>query len=92
MIDTQIIGFIAIVAGAMCGLVIPALLKMREAGVTFKMSYLYGLCITVVIAAFALIPSEVEVGFKPLAMLFLAGVGMQGIINKGNSVRLKMKE
>jgi hypothetical protein len=92
MIDTQVIGFLAVVAGALCGLVIPALLKMQEEGQTFKMSYLYGLCISVVVAAFALIPDEVEVGFKPLAMLFLAGIGMQGIINKGNSVRIKMKE
>ena len=89
MIDTQIIGFLVVVVGAMCGLVIPALLKMKEKGEKFKMSYLYGLCISVVVAAFALVPSEVDIGFKPLALLFLAGVGMQGIINKGNSERMK---
>jgi O-antigen/teichoic acid export membrane protein len=90
MIDTQVIGFLAVVAGAFCGLVIPAVLKMKEEGQTFEMSYLYGLCISVVVAAFALVPSEVTVTFSSLMVLFLAGVGMQGIINKGNTTRLKM--
>lgn len=88
--DTQIIAFGVIVLGALCGLVIPALIAMQEKGEKFKVSYLWGLGLSVGVAAFAALPEgEVAITFKSLFLLFLAGVGLQGISNKGNSVRLK---
>jgi hypothetical protein len=91
--DIQIIAFAMILVGAVCGLIIPALIKMHESGVTFKLSYLYGLGLSTVVAAFAALPSdEITITFKSLFMLFLAGVGLQGIVNKGNTIRIKAKE
>lgn len=91
--DTQIIAFGIIIAGALFGIVIPALLAMQEKGEAFKMSYLYGLCIPIAVGAFAVLPEdEISLTFRSLFLLFLAGVGLQGITNKGNSIRLKMKK
>jgi hypothetical protein len=91
--DTQIIAFGIIVAGALCGVVIPALVVMHERGEAFKVSYLYGLCIPIAAAAFAALPEdEISITFRSLFLLFLAGVGLQGIVNKGNSIRIKAKE
>lgn len=90
--DTQIIAFGAIVAGALCGLIIPALLAMHEKGESFKASYLWGLGLSVAVAAFAALPDDdFVITFKSFFMLFLAGVGLQGINNIGNSIRIKAK-
>jgi O-antigen/teichoic acid export membrane protein len=91
--DTQIIAFGMILVGAICGLVIPALIAMHERGEEFKLSYLYGLGLSVPVAAFAALPTdEISLTFRSLFMLFLAGVGLQGIVNKGNTMRIKAKK
>lgn len=91
--DTQIIAFIIIVAGALFGVVIPALLAMHEKGEAFKISYVYGLCIPIAVGAFAALPEdEISLSFRSLFLLFLAGVGLQGIVNKGNTLRIKHSE
>jgi hypothetical protein len=91
--DTQIIAFGMILVGAICGLVIPALIAMHERGEEFKLSYLYGLGLSVAVAAFAALPTgEISLTFRSLFMLFLAGVGLQGIVNKGNTIRIKAKK
>jgi O-antigen/teichoic acid export membrane protein len=61
--DTQIIAFSMIIVGAICGLVIPALIAMHEKGEEFKVSYLYGLSLSVVVAAFAALPTD-EISFS----------------------------
>ena len=91
--DPDIIVFATIAVGALFGVVVPALLAMHEKGEKFKISYLYGMCIPLVVGAFAAMPEEpVVLTFKSLFLLFLAGVGLQGIVNKGNSMRIKAKE
>jgi hypothetical protein len=91
--DTQIIAFGMLLVGAICGLVLPALIAMHEKGEEFKLSYLYGLGLSVVVAAFAALPTdEIALTFRSLFMLFLAGVGLQGIVNKGNTMRIKSKK
>ena len=61
-------------------------------GEKFKISFLYGMCIPLVVGAFAAMPEEpVTLTFRSLFLLFLAGVGLQGIVNKGNSMRIKAK-
>lgn len=91
--DQQIIMFCLIAAGAIFMLVIPALLKMIEEGQKFKPSYLWGLGVSVVIAAFTAMPEDtVVITFKSGFLLFLAGAGLQGIFNKGNSERIKRVE
>ena len=88
--DPQIIAFGLIAAGAVFMLIIPALLKMVEEGEKFKASYLWGLGVSVVIAAFAALPEDIEtITFKSGFLLFLAGAGLQGIFNKTNSERIK---
>lgn len=88
--DTQIIAYGFILAGVLCGVVIPALIAMHERGETFKMSYLYGTTISAAVGAFAVLPTdEISLTFRSLFMLFLAGVGLQGIVNKGNTIRIK---
>ena len=87
--DTQIIAFAVIMAGALCGVIIPYLLKMQEEGVSFNMSYIYGMVISLVVAAFAILPDSVPLQFKPLFALFLAGAALQSVINKLNTIRIK---
>ena len=89
--DTQIIAFSAILFGAMCGFIIPTLLKMWEEEIEFAPSYLWGLFLSTIVAVIASMPIEVDLSFNGLALLFLAGVGLQGIVNKGNTMRLKVK-
>ena len=90
--DTQIIAFVAIMIGALCGVVIPYLLKARKEGIAFDMSYIYAMVIGLVIAAFAILPDTVELAFKPLFALFLAGAGLQVVANKVNTMRIKMAD
>ena len=87
--DTQIVAFGVIMAGALCGVIIPYLLKAREEGIEFNMSYIYAMVIGLVVAAFVILPDTVELAFKPLFALFLAGAALQTAINKVNTVRIK---
>ena len=88
--DQNIIAFGLITAGAVFMLVVPALLKMIEEGQEFKASYLWGLGVSVVIAAFAALPEDTTtITFKSGFLLVLAGAGLQGIFNKTNSERMK---
>jgi len=89
--DTQIVSFIVMFFGALCGFIIPTLIKMREEEIDFAPSYLWGLFLSTIVAIIASMPIEVELTFNGLALLFLAGVGLQGIVNKGNTMRLKAK-
>ena len=89
--DVGIIAFFTIFFGAFCGFIIPTILKMHEEGIVFELSYLWGLALSTIVASFAAMPSEVDVSFRGLSLLFLAGVGLQGIVNKGNTMRLKAK-
>ena len=91
--DPDIITFAIIVSGAIFAIVVPALIAMHEKGEEFKLSYLYGLLIPLAIGAFAAMPEEpVALTFRSVFLLFLAGVGLQGIVNKGNAMRLKLKK
>jgi hypothetical protein len=90
--DTQIIAFAVIMAGALCGVIIPYLLKMQEEEVKFDMSYIYAMILSLVVAAFAILPDTVEIAFKPLFALFLAGAALQVILNKVNTIRIKRAE
>ena len=90
--DTQLIAFAVIMAGAICGVVIPYLLKAREEGIDFDRSYIYGMVIGLVVAAFAILPDTVKVAFKPLFALFLAGAALQTVVNKANTIRIKKAE
>ena len=92
VIDTQIIAFIAIFIGAICGTFIPYLLKAKDEGLPFNYTYIYGMVFGLIVAAFAVLPSSVEVAFKPLFGLFLAGAGLQVAINKANTARIKRTE
>jgi hypothetical protein len=91
MIDSQIIAFVVIMAGAACGVVIPYLLKREEEGVPFNASYIYGMILSLAVAAFAVLPASVEIAFKPLFTLFLAGAALEVAVNKVNSARIKRK-
>ena len=91
--DPDIIIFATIAVGALFGVVVPALIAMHEKEEKFKLSYLYGMCIPLVVGAFAAMPEdEVTLTFRSLFLLFLAGVGLQGIVNKGNTIRIKAKK
>ena len=90
--DPQIIAFMAIMAGATCGVLIPYLLKAREENIDFDRSYIYGMVLGLVVEAFAILPNTVEIAFKPLFALFLTGAGLQVAINKLNTMRIKKAE
>lgn len=90
--DPQIIAFIAIVVGAMAGVAVPYLLKVYEEGVVFDISYFYTMVLSFVMAAFLVIPDKPDLSFKGLLTLFLAGAGLEWMVNKVNTVRIKRKE
>ena len=90
--DTQIIAFLMIMGGALCGVVIPYIVKMYEEGTKFNMSYIYGMVLGLIVAAFAILPDTVEIAFKPLFALFLAGAALQVAVNKVNTIRIKKAE
>lgn len=91
--DPTILAFIAIFAGAFCGVIIPYLLgKMNNPeGPKFDITYMYGMILTLVAAAFLLIPEAVDTSFQGIMTLFLAGLGLEGTVNKANSIRIKGK-
>ena len=90
--DPQIIAFVAIVVGAMAGVTVPYLLKVYEEGVAFELSYLYTMILSLVMAAFFVIPDNPDLSFKGLLTLFLAGAGLEWMVNKVNTIRIKKKE
>lgn len=92
MMDPQLLATLVFAMGAALVVLIPYLLKVKEEGVAFNMQYLYGLILSILVAALVAMPSEVDVSFKGLAMILLAGMGMQGAINKGVSELQKRKQ
>jgi len=87
--DPQIVAFLAIMVGAVVGIVVPYLLKLREEGIAFELSYLYTMFLSLAIAAFFVIPNNPDLSFKGLFTLFLAGAGLEWMANKVNTVRKK---
>ena len=94
--ENTIIAFAAILVGAICGVIVPFLLKRLnnpEAG-AFDFSYVYALILTIVISSFALLPEPelIDTSFRGIFTLFLAGLGLEGVMNKANTVRIKGKQ
>jgi len=91
--DAQILAFVAILSGAFCAVVIPYILKKANdpEGPKFDISYIYGMILTLVAAAFLLMPETVDTSFQGIMTLFLAGLGLEGTVNKANSLRIKGK-
>jgi len=91
--DPTLLAFVAIFAGAFCAVVIPFILKKANdpEGPSFDISYIYGMILTLVAASFLLIPETVDTSFQGIMTLFLAGLGLEGTVNKANSIRIKGK-
>lgn len=71
-----------VVIGGILGVVIPYLFKVMDSEVKFSYSYFYGLCMSMVIAAVALIPEQIdELTGRMITMLVLAGFGIQAGAN-----------
>jgi len=91
--DPTILAFIAIFGGSLCAVVVPYILKKANdpEGPKFDISYIYGMILTLVAAAVLLIPETVDTSFQGIMTLFLAGLGLEGTVNKANSIRIKGK-
>lgn len=73
---------VCVVVGGILGVVIPYLFKVMDSEVEFSYSYFYGLCVSMVIAAVALIPEPIgELTGQMIMMLVLAGFGIQAGTN-----------
>lgn len=73
---------ICVVIGGILGVVIPYLFKVMDNEVKFSYSYFYGLCISMVVAAVALIPEQIdELTGRTITLLVLAGFGIQSTAN-----------
>ena len=71
-----------VVIGGILGVVIPYLFKVMDSETKFSYSYFYGLCMSMVIAAVALIPDPIgELTGQMIMMLVLAGFGIQAGTN-----------
>jgi hypothetical protein len=92
MMDPQLLATLAFGVGAALAVLVPYVLKVREDGVSFNMQYFYGLILSVLAASLVAMPAEVDVSFKGLAMIFMAGMGTQGAVNKGVSILQKRKQ
>jgi len=91
--DPTILAFVAIFAGALCAVVVPFILKKANdpEGPKFDISYIYGMILTLVAASFLIIPETVDTSFQGIMTLFLAGLGLEGTVNKANSLRIRGK-
>jgi len=79
-----------VVIGGILGVVIPYLFKVMDSEVKFSYSYFYGLCVSMVIAAVALIPEIIgELTGQMIMMLVLAGFGIQAGTNMVTSKVIK---
>ena len=78
-----------IMAGAVCGVAIPYILNAKKKGIPFDTSYIWGMLMSLLVAAFLVLPDSVELAFKPLFTLFLAGAALEVAANKVNSTRIK---
>ena len=90
--DVGLMAVMAFALGAAMSVLVPYLLKARETGVSFDVHYFYGLVLSVVVASLVALPVEVDTSFRGLALLFMAGIGMQGVTNKGVSILNKRKQ
>ena len=90
--DVGIMAVMAFALGAAMSVLVPYILKARESDVAFDVHYFYGLVLSVVVAALVALPVEVDTSFRGLALLFMAGMGMQGAMNKGVSAVVKRKK
>jgi len=91
--DPTILAFVSVFAGALCAVVIPYILKKSDnpEGSKFDISYIYSMILTLVAASFLLIPEVVNTSFQGIMTLFLAGLGLEGTVNKANSIRIRGK-
>lgn len=89
--DVGLMAVMAFALGAALAVLVPYMLKARETGVEFDLKYFYGLILSVIVASLVALPAEVDTSFRGLAMIFMAGMGMQGAVNKGISMRIKRK-
>ena len=78
MIDPYWYALACVVIGGILGVVIPYLFKVMDSEVEFSYSYFYGLIVSMVVSAVALIPEPiVEFTGQMIMMLVLAGFGIQ---------------
>jgi hypothetical protein len=89
--EAEMMGVMALAVGAIMAVLVPYILKAYKSGEAFDVQYFYGLVLSVVVAALVALPAEVDTSFRGLALLFLAGTGIQGAVNKGISVYKKKK-
>lgn len=67
-----------VVIGGILGVVVPYLFKVMDHEVEFSYSYFYGLCVSMAVAAVALVPESVsELTGRVIMVLVLAGFGIQ---------------
>ena len=88
MIDPYYISLIVVIAGAVVGMVAPYLIKCHEdPEVKFEFGYFYTLIVTAIIAAVALIPSDITASPQYYVSLFLAALGLQTVLSKAKTKR-----
>ena len=82
MIDPYWYALACVVIGGILGVVIPYLFKVMDSEVEFSYSYFYGLIVSMVVSAVALIPEPVvEFTGQAIMMMVLAGYGIQQVAN-----------
>jgi len=82
MIDQYWYALMCVVFGGVLGVVIPYLFKVMDSETTFSYSYFYGLCISMTVAAVALIPDTItDLTGQTIMMLVLSGYGIQSAAN-----------
>lgn len=89
--EAEIMGVLVFAIGAVMAVMVPYVLKAYKDGVKFDVEYLYGASVSILVAAIVALPAEVDTTFRGLAMIFLAGMGMQGVANKIVSVHRSRK-
>ena len=71
-----------VIIGGILGVVIPYLFKAMDSEVKFSYSYFYGLCVSMALAAVALVPDPMgELTGQMIRMLVLSGFGIQAGTN-----------
>ena len=82
MVDQYLIGFGIILVGGILGVIIPYLFKCMDNETKFSFSYLYGMFISMGIAAAALVPETIDLNDgQVIVSLVFTGIGIQTVTN-----------
>lgn len=83
---------LAAILGGVLGTIAPYLIKIWQEGwIKFDISYFYGMCVSMVLTVWGLVPTTGGFDWQTCLTVFFAALGINQVINKANAVRVAKK-